>query len=342
MSDPASLQPVTGTARQVWELVKLWVESGDEDVWITTSGSTGEPQRIELPRAAVLASAEASLARLGGPGQWLMALPPTGIGGLQVLVRSALAGVEPVLLDEHPDLAAAIAELNAERAYASFVPTQVVRIDRVGQAELLSRFAAVLLGGAATPAPLAARLEEAGVNVVRTYGMTETSGGCVYDGAALDGVQVRIETDGRIAIAGPILHRNADEWWVTDDLGRITVNGRLEVLGRADQVALSGGVKVPLGAVERALAAIPQVSEIAVVAVPDPEWGEAVIAHVVGDLDRTTARAALTAAGHPPSWTPRMIQTHAALPLLPGGKVDRRRLADATLRDRLGMTDESQ
>lgn len=330
-----SLTPVAGSAREVLTLLRPWVADGGEPLEMRTSGSTGEPKPIRLSHAAVLASAHAALDRLGGPAQWLSALPPTGVGGLQVLVRSIVAGTEPVFLDDHADLEAAVAAMTGERRYASLVPTQLFRLVESGRADVLAPLDAVLLGGAAAPRAVLERAAEAGVHVVRTYGMTETCGGCVYDGLPLDGVRLRIEPDGRVAIAGSVLADGMGEWLVTNDLGRIGEDGRLQVLGRADQVAISGGVNVPLAAVESVLRDEPGVLDVVVVAQPDPEWGQRVVAFVVGDLDRPRAAAALDRAGHPRTWTPRAVHRVDALPLLANGKPDRVALAsrEAPLRE---------
>ncbi len=321
------LRPVSGTSRELLEQIRPWVESGGEPIEMRTSGSTGDPKTIRLSHTAVLASAHAALHRLGGPGQWLSALPATGVGGLQVLVRSVLAGIDPVFLDEHNDLESAIAVMTAERRYASFVPTQLFRWVESGQAGVLAGLDAIVLGGAAAPRPVLQRAAAAGAHVVRSYGMTETCGGCVYDGVPFDGVRLRIEDDGRVAIAGPVLAEDVGEWLVTSDLGRVDADGRLSVLGRADQVAVSGGVNVPLAAVEAVLRDQPGVLDVVVVAQPDPEWGQAVVAFVVGDLDRDRASAAVLAAGHPRAWVPRAVHPLGSLPLLPNGKPDRRALA---------------
>ncbi|GAA3535347.1 putative O-succinylbenzoic acid--CoA ligase MenE [Aeromicrobium flavum] len=323
----ASLTPVAGSVREVAELLRPWVEHGGEPLVMTTSGSTGEPKPIRLSHAAVLASAHAALERLGGPAQWLSALPPTGVGGLQVLVRSIVAGTEPVVLAEHPDLESAVAAMTGARRYASLVPTQLFRLVEAGRADVLAGLDAVLLGGAAAPRAVLERAAAAGVRIVRTYGMTETCGGCVYDGVPLDGVRLRIEDDGRVAISGPVLAEGMGEWLVTNDLGRLDADGRLSVLGRADQVAVSGGVNVPLATVETVLRDEPGVLDVVVVAQPDAEWGQRVVAFVVGDFDRDRAGAALECAGHPRTWTPRAVHRLDALPLLPNGKPDRRALA---------------
>ena len=174
---------------------------------VPTSGSTGEPKGALLTAAAVHASARATHDRLGGPGRWLLALPPTHVAGLMVLARSLDAGTEPVAVDRtgpfDPDrFAAAAAGLpdDAPR-YVSLVPAQLRLLLDAGTD--LTGFDAVLLGGAAAAPALLDRARAAGVAVVTTYGMSETCGGCVYDGVPLDGVEVGIDPDGRIRLGGP-------------------------------------------------------------------------------------------------------------------------------------------
>ena len=326
----ASLNPVSGGSRDLWELVREWVDEGSEPIGILTSGSTGEPKTITLTRAAVLASAHASIDKLGGPGRWLLAIPPTSAGGFQVLVRSALAGREPVFLEEFADLDAALAALGAstgERTYASFVPTQLYRLAEQGNLGRLASLDAVLLGGGPSSSSLLREAGAAGVNIVRTYGMTETAGGCVYDGVPLAGVDLRIEPDGRIALSGPMLFDGAPVWWVTEDFGRIGADGTLEVLGRADDVAISGGVNISLSAVEQVLSELDTVQEVAVVARDDAEWGQAVTAFVRGALTRDEAKDAHIAVGYRAAWTPRRIEIVTHFPLLATGKIDKRTLA---------------
>ena len=309
----ASLRPVSGSARDVLDLLRPWVAGDDvEPLVVRTSGSTGEPKDVRLSRGAVLASAHATHARLGGPGQWLLALPVTGVGGLQVLVRSLLAEQEPVLLDDHDDLVDALRELDAPRTYASLVPTQLHRLASAGRLDVLAALDAVLVGGAALDPTLREQATSAGVRVVRTYGMSETSGGCVYDGVPLDGVRVRVadarDGVGRVQLAGPVLFdgygdvARTDEWFDTADLG----------------------------SVERALRALPEVHDAAVAGVPDDEWGTRVVAVVVPAdatcLDAVAAdrlRDALEEQGLPRRWAPRDVTLVDTVPLLPNGKVDR-------------------
>ena len=311
-------------------------EPVDDDVAavVPTSGSTGAPKGVLLSAAALTASATATATRLGGHGQWLLAIPTTHVGGLQVLVRSLLAGTTPVVLDGPTTPAAfeaAADRLTGARRHVSLVPTQLRRL--LGCPALRS-FDAVLLGGAAAPADLLEDARAAGVRVVTTYGMSETSGGCVYDGVPLDGVEVSLgEVDGRIRLRGPVLadgYRDGERFegqFTTDDLGA-WADGRLVVLGRADDAVVTGGEKVSPTAVEDRLRSHPSVVDVAVVGVPDDEWGQRVVAagvlraalsldeardHVAGPLPRAAA--------------PRELRVLDALPLLASGKIDRVRLA---------------
>jgi O-succinylbenzoic acid--CoA ligase len=329
----------------------------DVAVVVATSGSTGAPRGVMLSAAALRASAVATDARLGGPAQWLLALPAEHVAGLQVLARSLLAGTRPVVLHPahqpaggfRPDaFAAATTALTGDRRYVSLVPTQLHRLldDDAGRAALLT-YDAVLLGGAATPPALLTRAREAGARVVTTYGMSETCGGCVYDGVPLDGVRVRLSPDDAVEIAGPALatgyldrpdldaaafvEDSGERWLRTQDLGRLDA-GHLTVLGRADDVLVTGGVKVPPAAVERVLAEVPGVGEVCVVGVPDPEWGQAVVAVVVPRAGRTgpalaQVRRPVARTLGPPA-APRHLVVVERLPLRGPGKVDRRAVAE--------------
>lgn len=323
-----SLRPVSGTVRELSPALAAWVREGGDPLVVRTSGSTGAPKDVVLSHRAVIASARASLERLGGPGQWLSALPPTGVGGLQVLVRSILADEEPVVADEHPSIPAAIEAMTGMRRYASFVPTQLFRLLASDEAAALSRLDAVLLGGAAAPAELLERADLLRIRIVRTYGMSETSGGCVYDGRPLDGARMRLSADGRVELAGPMLfdgyggEPRMGDWFTTSDLGEID-DGVLRVIGRADEIIVSGGVNVPLPAVVEALRRVDGVDDVAVTGVPDDEWGTRIVAVIVGTAELPLLRDAVEAAGHPRAWAPRGRVLVDALPLLPGGKVDR-------------------
>ena len=317
-------------------------------VVVGTSGSTGVPKGVELSAAALRHSARASLDRVGArPGErWLCCLPVTHVAGLAVLVRSLVSGTEPVLA-ERADAGTVAA---SGCAHVSLVPTQLHRLlPQVLQAGArgptpLAGFSSVLLGGAATPAGLLDAARDARVPVVTTYGMTETCGGCVYDGVPLDGVRAEVRDDGRIWLSGPVLFSGyrggprapADGWFRTGDLGLLDAEGRLVVRGRADDVINTGGYKVVPGEVAAALQSCPGVREVAVVGQPDPEWGERVVAVVVpadpGDppapeLLRRHVRERL-----PRYAIPSRVVMVGAVPMLPSGKHDIVRLRQELLR----------
>jgi O-succinylbenzoic acid--CoA ligase len=321
---------------------------------VETSGSTGEAKRVLLGAAALRASAEATHARLGGPGRWLLALPAHHIAGAQVIVRGLLAGHRPATWDlrggfRPADFAAAAATLRdgapaGRRHYTSLVPTQLHRVLAEGGMALdaLRAFDAVLVGGAATPPELLARAREAEVAVVTTYGMSETSGGCVYDGAPLDGVEVKLAApDGRIQLAGPMLAEGylgaaeltgevfAEGWFRTSDLGAWD-GDRLRVVGRADDVIITGGEKVHPAAVERVLTSQPGVRAACVVGVDDPAWGQRVVAAVVpagaGRVDGgRLVKAVRTELGRPAA--PKQVRLVEQLPQRGIGKPDRAAVA---------------
>lgn len=326
-----------GTTREVLDAVGAWLAAeDDEPVVVATSGSSGEPKHVVLSRSAVLASVRATERRLGGPGRWLLALPASYVAGLQVVVRSLVAGHAPTLLEEHGSVAAAVASRDLD--FVSLVPTQLHRL--LADAEetaALRAFRTVLLGGGPIEPGLRERAAVAGVSVVTTYGSAETAGGCVYDGIALDGVGLAVDGDGRLRVSGPVLFDRydgdpaltaqalVDGWFLTSDAARIDDEGRLQVLGRLDDMVVSGGVNVPAPAVARRLRAHPEVVEAEVLGVPDPEWGNRLVAFVVGALDLDEARG-WVAEAHPRSWAPRQVVVLDAIPLLANGKPDRVRL----------------
>jgi O-succinylbenzoic acid--CoA ligase len=333
----APLPPDAALAERVRAVARSDVPLEVEDcaVLLPTSGSSGTPKGVLLSRQALEASATATHDRLGGPGQWLLVMPPYFVGGLQVLTRAVLAGTEPVIA-EGKDFARAAASMSGDRRYTSVVPTQLGRLlDSAPDA--LRLFDAVLVGAAATSAELLARARVAGVNAVTTYGMTETGGGCVYDGVPLDGVDVALD-EGRVVIGGPTLFDGyrldpdltsetlQDKRFRTQDRGRI-VDGRLEILGRLDDVVISGGVNVVLPSVQARLLAHPGVADAVVLGVPDPDWGSRVVAFLTGtpEASREELRD-FVAVELPRTWAPRDVVWLEEFPMLASGKVDRQRL----------------
>ncbi|MCW2773978.1 MAG: AMP-dependent synthetase and ligase [Nocardioides sp.] len=328
-----------GPARATTDRLRTWLAADAPAPWtVETSGSTGAPKRVLLSRDAVLASVDASARRLGASGRWLLALPASYVAGVQVLCRSLVAGHEPVLLDDHPSFAVATAALGETTRFVSLVPTQLHRLLDT-DAESLRTFHTVLLGGGPIDPALRRRAVDAGVHVVATYGSAETAGGCVYDGYALDGVALALDRDGRIRIGGPTLFDGydgdpgltaevlVDGWFVTSDAGRLDEDGRLHVLGRVDDMVVSGGVNVPAAVVAARLREHPAVAAAEVLGVPDEEWGNRVVAYVVGTISLDEARA-WVAELHPRSWAPREVVALDDIPLLANGKPDRLALKD--------------
>lgn len=322
-------------------------DPGPGQVVLGTSGSTGAQKWVQLSAAALIASAAATHVRLDGPGRWLLALPAQHVAGLQVLVRAALAGGRPTILDLRGGFDPASFSTTAQRMtgetgrrYTALVPTQLTRLLDTDP-EPLAGFDAVLLGGAAASERLLRRARAAGVPVVSTYGMTETAGGCVYDGWPLDGIRLRLDGDpGGVELAGTMLatgYLNAPEdtarafrdgWFRTRDLGRLDPQGRLQVLGRTDDVIVTGGLKVAPAEVEAVLTGLPGVAAACVVGVPDLEWGERVTAVVIpDDPGRPPDTSALRVAAHrllSGAQMPKEIVVFDALPLRGVGKPDRR------------------
>ena len=331
---PGTVETPDGiTARPVGHGSELPAEVA---VVIATSGSSGEPKGAQLSATALVHSARASLDRLGArPGdRWLCPLPTSHIAGLGILVRSLVAGSVPMVTDRLDPGARDLGVFGCR--FTSLVPTQLRRLLDAGTD--LTAFRAILVGGAAVPGGLLAEARSAGAHVVTTYGMSETCGGCVYDGVPLDGVTVRTGPDGRLRIAGPVVfsgYRNRPDltgaaldgdWFVTTDLGEVAADGQVRVHGRADEIINTGGEKVSPAQVAAALEEHPAVREAAVFGEPDPAWGERVTAAIVPtDPAAPPALAALrtAVAEHLPRYAaPQALILVDSIPLLPSGKPD--------------------
>ncbi|MFD6399817.1 o-succinylbenzoate--CoA ligase [Nocardia sp. NPDC060249] len=344
-SGPAWL-PIPTTDRREARRLSDALKPGDpidDDVAlvVTTSGTTGIPKGALLGAEALRASGNATHDRLGGPGSWLLALPTHHIAGIQVLLRSILAGTEPTVLDVSggflPEaLAGAVGAMRGPRRYTALVPTQLIKsLDSPVAAKALAELDGVLVGGAATPAPVLDRARDLGITVVRTYGMSETCGGCVYEGVPLDGTEVRIE-DGRVVLGGAMIargYRNLPDhpafaepgWFRTEDAGSFD-DGVLSISGRLDEAIMTGGLLVIPQVVEAVLANHPGIRECIVLGLPDERLGQRVAvaivpapgaaptldelrAHVVAELDSIAA--------------PRELAVLSEIPLRGPGKPDR-------------------
>jgi len=256
---------------------------------VESSGSTGTPKRLELSAKALTAAAKMSAKRLGGNGQWLLALPINYVAGAMVLVRSLIADTQPVLMNTSvPFTAEAFARaaslMTGERRYTSLVPAQLDRLYEALDSEpsllaSLQRFDAILIGGQKPNRTTINALRKKDINIVTTYGMAETAGGVVYNGEPLDGVELSILEDGIIAIDSPTLASNIKRPYITSDLGQFT-DGKLYVKGRADRVVISGAHKLSLEAVEEWTMKQPGVISAAAVSAPHPKFGETFVCFV--------------------------------------------------------------
>ena len=256
-----------------------------------TSGTAGEPKLVELHRVAVVVAISRSAQRLGATpdAPWLCPLTPAHIGGLLVLLRAAILGA-PVTIHERFDPERLVRDAEGA-AFASVVPEMVRRLvaSNLGLDGLT-----LLVGGDAIDADTAGAARMRGADLVTSYGLTETCGGFTYDGVPLEGMQVRLDADGAIEVAGSTVMENyrldpaatgaaftTDGWLRTGDLGAIDDEGRLSVHGRADHVIRTGAEKVWPEEIERVLAGHPKVADVAVAGRPDPEWGSRVSAFIV-------------------------------------------------------------
>lgn len=335
----------------------------DTALVIETSGSTGTPKRVALSAHALIASAEASAgwvslraaqdsaggAPISGKGQWLLCLPAHYVAGTNVLVRSLNAGTEPVVMPAgHFDaegFAAAAERMDHRERYASLVPVQLARlIDAAEHSDgiraAVQRFDALLIGGQALRGELRERAAALGIRVVRTYGSSETSGGCVYDGEPIGATRARVGAGGVLELSGPTLASgylddpartaaafitdpDGTRWYRTGDLGEVTPQGHVVVHGRADNVIISGGEKVLLDAVERHVKSLRGLADAVVVAADDAEWGQVpVVVTATGGAELAGIRAS-TAAALGRAAAPARLVVIEAIPHLASGKPDR-------------------
>lgn len=306
-----------------------------------TSGSTGMPRMVVLQRASIALAAATRDDEMGGPSAWFVGIPPVTAGGLIAIARGlrspmapkAWSGAGVARFDPAQFAAEAAQFLDHARACGvaarvSLVATQVHRLLGDPQAAgILARFDSVLVGGGPMAEATRIAARAADIAVVHSYGATETCGGCVYDGQAVSGTQVRID-HGEVQISGDCLaygyldgplRLTDDGWWRSGDRGSIT-DGNLRITGRFDDIVTINGTNVDLAAVRRVLTTVPGVREAAVVTTPDPAGGVRLHAFIVGEVAPDDIRAKVGAALGAAA-VPRVSQI-ARLPLLVSGKVD--------------------
>lgn len=319
---------------------------------ISTSGSSGKPKTVALSAAALTEAARAAHERLGGEGQWLLTLPLTFIAGASVIVRSICAGTTTVVMPTGPFDAdvflECVEQMTGSRKYAALVPVQLSRVLQAvepdsSKLEILLKLDAILIGGQSLDPATKALAEKLGVKIVRTYGSSETAGGCVYNGVPLAGVELEIDSEtSEILISAPQLatcyvgdeqrtedvfqNRNGIRWYRSGDTGTF-VDGVLSVTGRMDRTIISGGLKINLNEVHKVISLNLGLSKAVVVYIPNLEWGsspavilepvegkteseisELIIEEVVSELGRAAA--------------PALVAYVDVLPRLSSGKPD--------------------
>ncbi|WP_099331741.1 AMP-binding protein [Actinomyces minihominis] len=320
---------------------------------VATSGSTGgSPHLVCLSKEALIASANATHDFLGGPGRWLSALPLQHIAGMQTVLRSALSGHAPYLHEgEHfaaPDFLASVARARATTdsgvpLYTSLVSPQLAACLDLNP-EVLSQLDAILVGGGFIDPTLLERARHAGINVITTYGMTETAGGCVYNGFPLSGAEVKASDNGTLLISGPmvmngyldqpspLLEENGRTWFVTSDLGVIGGDGRISLTGRTDDIVNTGGVKVNLRDIEEHSAKVSGLRSH-VLSLTDPTWGQTVALLLEDPRADSISTAQIESRAQAvregvrdalgPASAPRVVSITTAIPSTALGKVDR-------------------
>lgn len=315
------------------------IESVDSDICLIvgTTGTTGTRKSVALSSAALLASARASLEFLNAhPGQtWALLMPMHHIAGINVLIRALELGTTPIDLRSTDNYLAT--------DFSAAVPTQIYRALN-GDDKLLAHLKSaksVLVGGARLQEDLLHKAQDAGISVVRTYGMSETAGGCIYEGTPVAGAQARISDSGLIEISGPMLasgylndnelwiQRYRDGWFTTSDLGKINSDGTVDVLGRADDVYITGGEKVSLTRVDEVLHnAFPQLQWCAV-AVDDAQWGERLVVAVSGaDHPSIHEVSAVLSSALGDIAKAKQLLIFEEIPMIGIGKVDRMHIGE--------------
>jgi O-succinylbenzoic acid--CoA ligase len=321
----------------------------DSGLIVCTSGTTGNPKAVEISSKALINAADKTNLMFSEPADWILAINPAFIGGLMVLARAVFSNQNWIYgLDEtdkfNPDLfvskALEVISKN-KKVRTSLVNAQLSTLVSQGHLETLKKFDALLIGGGQISKSLYEQLKNEGVNLIRTYGMTETCGGVVWDGFALNNVVIRIDHPGndgvgQIAIKsdsnatcyhGKSIEINKlnestfnNDWVLTKDLGVIT-NNELKVIGRNDDIVISGGNNISLHAIENVIKDQVGIEDAVVFSIPDEKWGVVVAAVIVGNGDISLIQKSIeNELGK--AAIPRVIKNAQEIPLLPNGKVD--------------------
>jgi O-succinylbenzoic acid--CoA ligase len=310
---------------------------------VVTSGTTARPKAVELTWAGLECMARGFSAAIGADpatDRWLVCLPVHHVAGLAILARAWVSGVPVTAHNGFEIDRVADAPEKTGATLVSLVPTMLKRL-LDAEPDTLARFRCVVLGGARTPAALRRRAVDAGAAFFDAYGLSETWGGCVINGRPITDVDARLDDSGGIIVHGPVVMRGyrgdpdataaaftADGWLRTGDAGVLDDDGRIAIVDRARDLIITGGVNVSPTAVEEVLIQHPAILDVCVVGVPDDEWGERVVAHVVAQpataaptLDelRAFAGESLSAAQ-----LPREVRTRTEIPRSSSGKALRR------------------
>lgn len=290
---------------------------------LRTSGTTGTPRAVRLSFGNLLWSALGSAVALGlDPRErWLCALPLSHVGGLSILVRSAIYGTSAIV-HERWDTQAVMAE---DPTLVSLVPTTLTRLLDAGWRGGASlRWA--LIGGAPLTAPLRERAEQAGIPIAETYGLTEACSQVTTFGVPLFCTSVRLAGDGEIMVSGPTVAGGRE--LATGDLGERSADGTLRVIGRKSDTIITGGENVSPTVVEAVLEEHPAVAEALVAGRPDGEWGQRVVATIVlapGASVEESDLKRFCAAGLAPYEVPKEFDFASALSRTASGKLIRTR-----------------
>jgi O-succinylbenzoic acid--CoA ligase len=293
---------------------------------VETSGSTGEPKLVAISTAALIASTNAAHKYLGAtPGDsWSLLLPTTHIAGLNVLARATALGSKVI---DNRNVASYV-----DADFISIVPTQLHRAVTSDPKllEHLTAAEAVLVGGGGISDALRKSAADKHVKVVTTYGMTEMCGGCVYNQKPLDGVEVKISAEGLVQLRGPMMAQRylndstnwnaltSDGWFQTSDLGEL-IDGKLKILGRADDVIKSGGEKISLVDIEERFQKHFPGIEVIAFGMKDAEWGDKLCLGVTSSLSLSDVQGKLTGI-----YSPKEIFIMKQIPRTSLGKVDRK------------------